>query len=169
VSPDKRSKRRQKKRATGNGKQPEQASTSWAVAFYKTAAGAVPAKDFLEDCPQPVQEMLLAIIVAVRDAPPPAFPTSAMWQAMHAEMRGFHEARDAHDGRLYRLFCVVDRQAPEHGLDAPTVALISGGIKAARTAMPPSVYNEALDHRRDYLATRRILLPAGIPAGMPKA
>ncbi len=88
---------------------------------------------------------------------------------MRDEMRGFHEARDAHDGQLYRLFCVVDRQAPAHGLDAPTVALISGGIKSARTAMAESVYNEALDYKRDYLATRRILLPAGIPAGMPKA
>jgi hypothetical protein len=121
------------------------------------------------NCPQPVLEMLLAIVVAVRDAPPPAFPVSKMWHAMRDEMRGFHEARDEHRGQLYRLFCVVDRQAPEHGLDAPTVALISGGIKPARTAMPQSVYDQALDRRQDYLATRRILLPAGIPAGMREA
>jgi hypothetical protein len=87
--------------------------------------------------------MLLAIVVAVRDAPPPAFPASGMWHAMRNGMRGFHEARDEHDGQLYRLFCVVDRQAPEHGLDAPTVALISGGIKSARTAMAEGVYKPA--------------------------
>jgi hypothetical protein len=49
---------------------------------------------------------------------------------MHGKMKGFHEARDEHDGVLYRVFCVVDRNAADHGLDAPTVALISGGVKA---------------------------------------
>jgi hypothetical protein len=139
------------------------------VAFYRTRNGEVPARTFLEGCPQPVLEMLLAIVVAVRDAPPPAFPSSNMWHVMHGDMKGIHEARDEHRGELYRLFCVVDRQAPEHGLDAPTVALISGGVKPARSAMPQSIYDEALGYRRDYLATRRILLPPGIPAGLGKA
>jgi hypothetical protein len=34
--------------------------------------------------------MLLAILVAVRDAPPPAFPPSNMWHAMHGDMKGLH-------------------------------------------------------------------------------
>jgi DNA-binding phage protein len=38
-----------------------------------TGDGGAPAQEFLLDCPQPVREMLLAILVAVRDAPPPAF------------------------------------------------------------------------------------------------
>ena len=85
---------------------------------------------------------------------------------MRDGMKGFHEARDEHDGRLYRLFCVVDRQAPDYGLDAPTVALICGGIKPTRTAMDDSVYAQASTYRADYLATRRILLPPGVPASL---
>jgi hypothetical protein len=142
-------------------------SNDWMLAFYLTAGGAVPAREFmLRTCPQPVLQMLLAILVAVRDAPPPSFAPSNMWHAMKDEMKGFHEARDEHDGVLYRLFCVVDRQATERGLDAPAVALICGGVKPIRTRMNPAVYEQALEYRVDYLATRRILLPLGIPASL---
>jgi hypothetical protein len=112
--------------------------------------------------------MLLAIVVAVRDAPPPTFPPSRMWHAMHAEMKGFHEARDEHRGQLYRLFCVLDNNASDRGLDAEVVALIFGGVKRVRTAMGASVYDKALDHRTDYLATRRIALPAEVSIGPSK-
>jgi hypothetical protein len=173
VTSDRRNKRvgarGRRQRPATNGRRPQPASTAWAIAFYKAADDEVPSKAFLNRCPGSVLQMLLAIVVAVRDAPPPAFPASQMWHAMHGEMKGFHEARDEHHGAHYRLFCVVDRQAPQHGLDAPTVALISGGVKPARTAMPQNVYDEALEYRRDYLATRRIVLPAGIPEDMRKA
>jgi hypothetical protein len=139
-------------------------ATQWAAAFYKDASGYVPARHFLaKECPDSVRISLLAILVAVRDAPPPSFPASNMWHAMHGKMKGFHEARDEHDGVLYRVFCVVDRNAPDHGLDAPTVALISGGVKAVAEAMDEGVYDEARVYRDDYRATRRIALPAGIP------
>jgi len=142
-------------------------SKDWALAMYITADDEVPAREFLQHvCPPSVLQMLLAIVVAVRDAPPPSFPASNMWHSMHDEMKGFYEARDEHDGKLYRLFCMVDRRAPEHGLDAPTVALICGGVKAVRAKMDQAVYDEALSCREDYLATRRILLPPGIPATM---
>lgn len=88
---------------------------------------------------------------------------------MHGTMKGFHEARDEHDGTLYRLFCVVDSQAPEHGLDAKAVVLISGGIKKVRTAMDAGVYDEAIRYRDDYQATRRIVLPMGAPPGLTGA
>ena len=107
--------------------------------------------------------MLTAIVVAVRDAPPPSFPPSNMWHVMHDEMKGFYEARDEHDGQLYRVFCVLDSQAPEHGLDAKALTLICGGAKPVRSPMDKSVYDEALAHRQDYLATRRIVLPIGGP------
>jgi hypothetical protein len=134
--------------------------------MYETAGRVVPARDFLLGCPTSVRLQLLAVVVAVRDAPPPSFPTSQMWHAMKDEMKGFHEARDEHDGYFYRLFCMVDRQAPQHGLDAPTVALISGGIKRVRTKMDPAVYVEALAYREDYKGTRRILLPPGVPGAL---
>jgi hypothetical protein len=139
------------------------AIADWALAFYLTEEGCAPGREFLLACPRPVREMLLAILVAVRDAPPPSFPVSQMWHAMHGEMKGFHEARDAHDGQLYRLLCVLDRQAPEHGLDARAVVIICGGSKRARSAMDDSTYRKARGYRADYLATRRIVLPSGMP------
>jgi len=142
-------------------------SKDWALAFYLTTSGEAPAREFLmRACPSSVFQMLLAVLVAVKDAPPPSFPPSNMWHAMKEEMKGFHEARDEHDGVLCRLFCVVDRRATEYGLDAPAVVLICGGVKPVRTAMDPAVYEQALSHRADYLATRRIVLPPGIPASM---
>lgn len=130
---------------------------------------AFPPQEFLRDCPRPVREMLLAILVAVRDAPPPSFPPSGMWHAMHGKMKGFYEARDAHDGRLYRVFCILDSQASEHGLDAKVIALVCGGTKRMRNAMDDGVYREALEYRTDYLATRRIALPMGVPPSQRKA
>lgn len=167
MSPSKKHKRRAATtRGNGTG---AAASSGWVLAFYKTAGQEVPARQFLLDVPQSVREMLLAIVVAVKDAPPPSFPPSRMWHAMHGSMKGFHEARDEHDGRLYRLFCVVDSQAPEHGLDAKVVALLGGGIKPVRTAMDESVYDDARAYREDYRATRRILLPMGVPSGLTRA
>ena len=166
MSPSKKDKRRAKASGGNGARSAATAVSGWAVAFYKTAGHAVPARQFLVEVPQSVREMLLAIVVAVGDAPPPSFPPSKMWHAMHGRMKGFHEARDEHDGKLYRLFCVVDSQAPEHGLDAKVVALISGGIKPVRTAMGENAYDEAIGYREDYRATRRTVLPTGVPSSL---
>lgn len=163
MSPSRKNKRQGRGgSAPRNGASSAGGSNDWAVAMYLTADDDVPSARFLLSCPGSVHQMLLAIIVAVQQAPPPSFPPSNMWHVMHDEMRGFHEARDEHDGNLYRLFCVLDRHAPDHGLDAPVVALISGGVKRARTKMDAGIYKQALAYRKDYLATRRILLPPGI-------
>lgn len=161
MSPSKKDKRRAKARGAGAAGV-SSATTKWSLAFYRTAKDAAPAREFLLGCPQPVREMLLAIVVAVGDAPPPSFPPSKMWHVMHGEMKGFYEARDEHDGQLYRVFCVLDSQAPEHGLDAKALTLICGGAKPVRSPMDKSVYEGALAYRQDYLATRRIVLPMGI-------
>lgn len=131
----------------------------WIVVFLEEPDGSVPARSFLDECPTAVRAQLLATISAVRAAPPPSFPTSALWHVMRDEMRGLHEARDKHEKRLYRLFCVLDRHAPDHGLDGPAVVLISGGVKAIGEAMDARVYREARRRRDEYLAStpRRIL------------
>jgi hypothetical protein len=144
-------------------------SDEWALAMYQTASGDVPSETFLlQECPDSVQQMLLAIVVAVKEAPPPRFPTSHLWHVMRDDMKGLHEARDEHDGTLYRLFCVVDRRAPQHGLDAPVVALICGGTKPVRSKMEQSVYDQAQAYRDEYVATRRILLPPGMSPSVLK-
>jgi hypothetical protein len=169
MAPSKKGQRRAKARGAGGANSVSLAAAQWSLAFYKTAKDTAPAREFLLGCPQPVREMLLAIVVAVRDAPPPSFPPSRMWHVMHGEMKGIYEARDEHDGQLYRLFCVLDSQALEHGLDAKALSLICGGAKQARSAMDKGVYKEASAYRDDYLATRRIVLPMGASQEREKA
>jgi hypothetical protein len=72
---------------------PVAAREAWVVSFYETSGGAAPALDFLKECPTPVRQRLLAIVVAVRDGPSFSFPPSNMWHVMRDDMKGFHEAR----------------------------------------------------------------------------
>jgi hypothetical protein len=62
-----------------------------------------------------------------------------MWHAMHGDMKGLHEARDAHDGQLYRVFCLLDGRAPENGLDAQVLVLLSATVKHVGSAMAHKV------------------------------
>jgi hypothetical protein len=66
--------------------------------------------------------MMVAVLHAVRDAPPPAFSGGGKWEAMHDEMAGFYEVRvDGPQRRHYRLFCLLEQdnahqeaRGPEH-------------------------------------------------------
>ena len=88
----------------------------------------MPAREALNaaDVPKAVRIALLARVVAVRDRPPPSFPTgSPIWSVMSrdpqkgkVDMSGIFEVRDKHGPLLYRLFCVLDSEAGEHGVDA---------------------------------------------------
>ena len=81
--------RRRKKR-----RRPSTVSTGpWRVHFFRRRAEddptrAVPAQDFLLACPEKVRAMMLAVIKAVADAPPPQFSGGGKWEAMHGEMTG---------------------------------------------------------------------------------
>ena len=82
-----------------------------------------PAEEFLDACPDSVAADLIAIVDAVAASPPPRFTGGGMWEAMRGRMRGFYEARTrGPDRRLYRLFCILEREAP--GLDRPSVVVI---------------------------------------------
>jgi hypothetical protein len=142
------------------------------VASHVDEDGSVPAREALyaKDLPRPVRLALLARVVAVRDYPPPSFPTgSPIWSLMSrdpqkgkVDMSGIFEIRDKHGPLLYRLFCVLDSQAPEHGVeDARVLALLSLGIKPERTAMPEAVYRQVRRQADRYFATspRPILWP----------
>jgi hypothetical protein len=64
---------------------------------------------------------------------------------MHGELAGFYEARTrGPDRRLYRLFCVLEREAP--GLDRPSIVVIAGLSKPVGTPFTPA----------DYAAVRRL-------------
>jgi hypothetical protein len=120
-----------------------------------------PARAFLNSLPVSPRAGLRATIVAVRDRPPPSFSTgSQAWQLMHkpakkgqVDMSGIFEARDRHHRKLYRLFCVLDSRAPEHGLDAPALVMLSGTVKNVGEEVPQAVYREVRRQADRYFAT----------------
>jgi hypothetical protein len=128
-----------------------------------TGAGPdpAPARAFLNALPLSPRAGLRATIVAVRDRPPPSFPTgSQAWRLMHkpakkgdVDMSGIFEARDRHARKLYRLFCVLDSVAPEHGLAAPALVMLSGTAKNVGEKVPQAVYREVRRQADHYFAT----------------
>jgi hypothetical protein len=160
--------KRDKGRVGKSGKKPE---LPWAASYYVDDGGSVPARDALSaaEFPKAVRVALLARVVAVRDHPPPSFPTgSPVWAVMSrdpqrgkVDMSGIFEVRDKHGPLLYRLFCLLDSEAGEHGVDARLLVLLSLGIKRERTAMSQAVYRRVRRQADRYFATspRPILWP----------
>jgi len=111
---------------------------AWDVVFHETAAGAVPAADFLDGCPAKVRGTILAVLDAVAAAPPPSFSGGGKWEAMHGSMAGYHEIRVTGPGReQFRLFCLLENgdetELARRGLSGPAIAVITGMRKAHRT------------------------------------
>jgi hypothetical protein len=140
----------------------------WDVVLLQLPDRSVPALEFLTACPVGARGSLLATVVAVQQGPPPAFRGGLRWQVMHGEMGGIYEARDRLGKTLYRLFCLLDRLGTDHGLDRPSVVLLSGATKPDGTEMDEASYAAAMVFRDQYngSAKRPILLPAGLPPGM---
>lgn len=119
----------------------------WGVVYYRTADGRVPADEFLDRCPDKVEATILAVIEAVRRAPPPAFSGGGKWEAMHGTMGGYYEIRVTGPGRRqYRLFCRLENGTPqelaERGFPGPQIVVINGMDKPSG-----QVFSDA-DYRR---------------------
>lgn len=117
----------------------------WGIVFYADETGAVPARAFLDACPAKVAATFIAVLDAVRAAPPPAFSGGGKWEAMHGSMAGYYEIRVTGPGRRhYRLFCLLENGTPqelaERGFDEPQIVGINGMVKP----------NAALFSDRDY-------------------
>lgn len=125
---------------------------SWRDGFYLSPNGRKPAEEWLEKLPSKPAAEVIAVVLAVRDAPPPAFAGGGKWEAMHGEMAGIYEVRTRHGAQLHRLFCLLDRNHP-HG---PALVMLDGDSKPNRTAMPEAVYRRVREQRDDYLAERRV-------------
>lgn len=116
----------------------------WAVKLFQRqkaddAKQGCPSRDFLTAAPKRVATQLLAIIDAVAASPPPQFTGGGMWEAMRGQMAGIYEARTrGPDRRLYRLFCVLEQQAP--GLPGPTIVVITGRSKPVGTGFSDAEY-----------------------------
>lgn len=112
---------------------------------------ACPAEDFLLNCPDAVAADLFAIVDAVAASPPPQFTGGGMWEAMHGVMAGFYEARTrGPDRRLYRLFCLLDRDVP--GLDGPAIVVITGLSKTVGSPLTAAEYSRVRGLRAEYQA-----------------
>jgi Txe/YoeB family toxin of Txe-Axe toxin-antitoxin module len=131
----------------------------WGVVYYKAANGSVPAAEFLLACPTSVRATILAVLEAVRAAPPPQFSGGGKWEAMHGDMGGYYEIRVTGRGRThYRLFCRLDNgTAPElaaRGFDRPQIVVINGMSKRHRTEFSDREYKKKVrDLSDDYVGT----------------
>lgn len=148
---------------------PEHASLTEAAAAAIGLPDPAPARVFLNACPVVPRAALYGTVTTVRDYPPLSFPLSSpMWSLMHkpqnkkeVDMSGICEARDKHEKLLYRLFCVIDSQGPNHGLPAPAVVLLSGTVKKVGEKVPQSVYKEVRRQADRYfsMSPRPVMLP----------
>lgn len=121
------------------------------MVYYRTADGRVPAEVFLDSLPSKVEATILAVLEAVRAAPPPAFSGGGKWEAMHGSMAGYYEIRVTGPGRRhYRLFCLLDNGTPDElarrGFDRPQIAVINGMVKKHMTEFSDTEYRK---HVRD--------------------
>ncbi len=66
---------------------------SWGIVYYKARDGSVPAEALLDACPLKVEATILAVLEAVRQAPPPQFSGGGKWEAVHGSMGGYYEIR----------------------------------------------------------------------------
>lgn len=79
--------------------------------------------------------------MSVAAAPPPAFSGGGKWEAMYGEMSGFFEVRvDGPQRHHYRLFCVLERDGADAGLEGPSIVIITGKDKPFRTVLAESDY-----------------------------
>lgn len=123
----------------------------WLIHYFQRhrdddRAETVPARAFLDSCPIEAKAHLFAVLKAVAEAPPPRFGGGLQWQAMHGDMKGYHEARDRHGNQLYRVFCLLERNGDTLGLGGPSIVLITGMQKP----------NESTFTKADYARVRHL-------------
>jgi hypothetical protein len=119
---------------------------AWNVRFFQRHVAddperQIPADDFLQNvCSRSIRARFYAILTSVANGPPPKFRGGSMWRAMHGDMGGYYETRVlGPQKRLHRLFCFLEQPRP--GLDAPTVVVICGMVKANETAFTKADYD----------------------------
>ncbi len=120
---------------------------TWGIVYYQTSAGDTPAERFLDDCPTKVEATILAVLEAVRAAPPPAFSGGGKWEAMHGDMGGYYEVRVTGPGRRqYRLFCLLDNgtqgELKERGFGRPQIVAVNGMSKPSGALFTDADYRK---------------------------
>jgi Txe/YoeB family toxin of Txe-Axe toxin-antitoxin module len=99
--------------------------------------------------------MMLAVVNAVAEAPPPQFSGGGKWEAMHGDMAGYYEIRvDGPARHHYRLFCLLEREGEVVGLGGPSLVLIAGKEKPFRTVLSTRDYADVRRLGAEYLSRR---------------
>jgi hypothetical protein len=135
-------------------------SLPWRVHFFQRHPKddphrSTPGRDFLAACPEKVRAMMLAVVKAVADAPPPRFAGGGKWEAMHDEMKGYYEVRvDGPQRRHYRLFCLLEQDDGTLGLGGPSVVIITGKSKPFLTLLSDADYAEVRRLGAEYRSRR---------------
>lgn len=129
-------------------------SQAWQVLFFQRhpdddSGESIPGIEFLDACPGKVAATFEAILFAVAEAPPPRFAGGGHWEVMHDQMKGFYEARTkGPDGRFYRLFCILEREAP--GQDRPVLVVVTGMSKPRGTGFSAGEYQRVVRLGEEY-------------------
>jgi len=129
----------------------------WGIVYFATKSGTVPAEDFLDTCPGQIEARFVAVLEAVRDAPPPRFSGGGYWEAMHGDMGGYFEIRLTGPGRRqFRLFCLLDNgteeELRERGFAQPQIAAITGMVKSSGKRFSDRDYAKVRKLGSEYLA-----------------
>jgi len=118
----------------------------WLLHFFRRhrdddSNESVPGREFLDACPTTVRARMLAVLDAVRNAPPPQFSGGGYWEAMRDDMSGYYEVRiNGPKRRHFRLFCILERRGANTGLGGSAIVIITGMSKPFRTAFTASDY-----------------------------
>jgi len=135
---------------------------AWSIYFFQRHVDddgmrTVPARDFLDGCPEAVRAKMIAVVKAVADAPPPSWSGGGYWEAMHGDMTGYYEVR-VDEGRRFhhRLFCVLERDGahPSLGLGAPSLILLDGRTKRFKTLLTARDYKKVRALGDEYKARK---------------
>jgi hypothetical protein len=85
--------------------------------------------------------MMVAVVKAVAEAPPPAFSGGGKWEAMHGDMGRWYEVRvDGPNRHQYRLFCQLERDGGQIGLGGARLVIICGKDKPFRSVLSARDY-----------------------------
>lgn len=136
----------------------------WRIHFFQRhqdddPGRQVPTADFLDELPMKVVAEIHAVLDAVAAAPPPSFSGGGKWEAMHDDMAGYYEVRVQGGGKNHRLFCLLEREAPDLG--GPSIICLGGLSKPRRTAADPRDYRMIARYGAEFRRRRTVMLLPG--------